>query len=331
MPNPSKILGHTWNKDDDTPELLAKPFPSEHPVTKCTILSYLGTVYDPLGIISPTMAEGKHIYREARDEKKGWNAEVSPRLKNEWLRWMKQLRDVKVPRSIGSFVREIGAVHLHLFADASILACCAAVVAGVEHEAGVTKGLLTSKSRISKRSISIARLELVSGHMAVNMAKNLSTALQRWPIQTINIWMDSMVALYWITNPGREWKVFVSNRVKNIAETAGPVNITWKNCPSELSLADVGSRGATIVEMERGNWFAGPDWLLDKRRWPEQPRLNCTKETDEESNVTQEAVLRTVERMFDEWDALLEMQQHGCYGLSVTAKRGASQRRCQVY
>ena len=130
----------------------------------------------------------------------------------------------------------------------------------------MTKGLLTSKSRISKRSKSIARLELVSGLMAVNMAKNLCTPLQRWPIETINIWMDSMVALYWITNPGRGWKVFVSKRVKKIAETAGPVNITWKNCPSELSLADVGSRGATIVEMERGNWFAGPDWLLDKRQ-----------------------------------------------------------------
>ena len=106
-------------------------------------------------------------------------------------------------RSIASFVREIGAVHLHLFANASILACCAAAVAGVEHEAGVTKGLLTSKSRISKRSISIARLELVTGHMAVNMAKKLCTALQRWPIETFSIWMDSMVALYWITNPGR--------------------------------------------------------------------------------------------------------------------------------
>ena len=68
-------------------------------------------------------------------------------MKNQWLRWTKQLRDVKVPRSIASFVREIGAVHIHLFADASILACCAAAVVGVEHEAGVTKGLLTSKSR----------------------------------------------------------------------------------------------------------------------------------------------------------------------------------------
>ena len=208
-----------------------------------------------------------------------------------------------MPRSIASFVREIGADHLHLFADASILACCAAAVAGVEHEAGVTKGLLNSKSRISKRSTPIARLELVSGHMAVNMAKNLSTALQQWPIKTINFWMDGMVALCWITNPGRGWKVFVSSRVKKIAETADPLKITWKYCPSELNLADVGSRGATIVRMDH---CAGPDWLLDKKRWPEQPRLNSTKKTDEESKVTQEAVLRTQERMFDEWDALLE-------------------------
>ena len=60
-------------------------------------------------------------------------------------------------------------------------------------------------------------------------------------------------------------------------------------------------------------------------------RLNSIKETDEESKATQEAVLQTQERMFHEWDALLEKQQYGCYGLSATAKRGASQRRCQVY
>ena len=82
MPNPSKILGHTWHKDEDTVELSAKPFPQEQQVTKHSILSYLGTVYDPLGIISPTMAEGKHIYREACEEKKGWNAEVSTHLKD---------------------------------------------------------------------------------------------------------------------------------------------------------------------------------------------------------------------------------------------------------
>ena len=80
MPNPSKILGHTWKKEEDTLEFPAKPFAEDQPVTKRTILSYLGAIYDPLGIVSPTMAQGKHIYRQACDEKKGWNAEVSSQL-----------------------------------------------------------------------------------------------------------------------------------------------------------------------------------------------------------------------------------------------------------
>ena len=50
------------------------------------------------------------------------------------------------------------AVLLHVLADASNLACCAAAIAVVEHSLAVVKGLLTSKSRISKRETSIARL-----------------------------------------------------------------------------------------------------------------------------------------------------------------------------
>ncbi|KAL9958494.1 hypothetical protein ACROYT_G035514 [Oculina patagonica] len=190
------------------------------------------------------MAEGKHIYRETCDEKKGWNAEVSTHLKNRWLKWTKQLKDIGILRSVATSIGEMEAVHLHIFADASILACCAVAIAVVEQ----------------------------------------------------------------ITNPGKGWKVFVANRVKKIAETTGPINITWKYCPSEMNLhvADLGSRGATIVKMEKGNWFTGPDWLLDERQWPQQPRLNNNKETDEESKATQEAVLRTDEHKLDEWDALLE-------------------------
>lgn len=55
------------------------------------------------------------------------------------------------------------------------------------------------------------RLELVAGHMAANMANNVQQALTRWPVASINIWMDSTVVLYWLMNPGRNWKVFVAN------------------------------------------------------------------------------------------------------------------------
>ena len=191
-------------------------------------------------------------------------------------------------------------MHLHLFADASNLACCAAAVAVVEQQGGMSKGLLTSKSRISKRNTSIARLELVSGHMAANMVKNLHGALQRWPIGSTTIWMDSMAALYWLTNPAKTWKVFVANRVRKIAEATSETGITWKYVPTDINLADLGSRGATIVKMERGNWLTGPNWLFDETQWPQQPKLKCTKVAVEECRPTPQ------ERKLDKWDALLE-------------------------
>ena len=75
-------------------------FSEDQPVTKRGILSHLGSVYDPLGIISPTLVEGKRIYREACDENQEWNKEVSSALTKDWLKWTRQLRNIKVPRSL---------------------------------------------------------------------------------------------------------------------------------------------------------------------------------------------------------------------------------------
>ena len=135
----------------------------------------------------------------------------------------------------------------------------------------MAKSLLTWKSRISKRNTSIARLQLVSGQMATNIVRNLHNAVKRWPIVTTTVWMDSMVALYWIRNPGKPSEVFVANRVKKMAEIVGETGIVWKYCPTEKDLADLGSRGAGIHKMETGGLFTGPEWLLDKKQWPDQP------------------------------------------------------------
>ena len=159
MPNPGKILGHLWDKREDTLELQIKKVSEDKPVTKRTILSQLGSIYDPLDMISPTMVQGKQIYREACDENKGWNSEVSPALTRDWLRWMKQLRNVKVPRSLIQECRKVKSVRIHQFADASNLACSTVTIAVVEQGTDKVKGLLTSKSRIAKRNTSLPRLE----------------------------------------------------------------------------------------------------------------------------------------------------------------------------
>ena len=172
------------------------------------------------------------------------------------------------------------------------------------------KGLLTSKSRISKRNTSIARLELVSGHMAVILAKNLCQALNGWPIRSVTIWMDSMVALYWISNPEKSWKVFVANRVRTIAQISRKLEIQWKHCPSEMNLADLGSRGASLTKMVSSEWYTGPQWLLNRDDWPEQPKLISSTRSQEEGHSVREIMLYSAERKPDEWDNLLDQKSY---------------------
>ena len=88
--------------------------------------------------------------------------------------------------------------------------------------------------------------------MGENLARNFTRALRRLPIRLVVIWMDSLVSLYWILNPGKPWKTFVSNnRVRKIAEITQEVKIQWKFCPSGSNLADIGSRGASLNKMEK--------------------------------------------------------------------------------
>ena len=91
----------------------------------------------------------------------------------------------------------------------------AAVYAVVVQEKGVNQGLIASRARLAKKGLTIPRLELVSGHMAVNLLTNVSVALEEFPVTGKYCWLDSTVALHWIRSPG-EYKQFVSNRVQKI-------------------------------------------------------------------------------------------------------------------
>lgn len=70
----------------------------------------------------------------------------------------------------------------------------------------------------------------MSGQMAANMVRNLHDALERLLIGSITVWMDGMDALYWITNPGKPWKVFVGNQEKKMAKIPSEIGVSWKYC-----------------------------------------------------------------------------------------------------
>ena len=56
-----KLLGVGWDKVEDTLHVSFPAAPAEQ--TKRGILTNLAKVYDPLGIVSPDMLEGKLLYR----------------------------------------------------------------------------------------------------------------------------------------------------------------------------------------------------------------------------------------------------------------------------
>ena len=85
MKNQSTILGISWDKREDILEIEINNIAEENPVTKASMLSQLSRVYDPFGIVSPTLVKGNKLYRETCDETKGWNSELSKPLVKDYL------------------------------------------------------------------------------------------------------------------------------------------------------------------------------------------------------------------------------------------------------
>ena len=139
MKNPSAVLGLCWDKQKDTLEIEINKTLEKIPVTKATMLSQLSRVYDPLGIVSPTLVEGKRLYREACDEMKSWNTELPEPLATGYLKWVEQLKNVKVPRSLIKEIRKVKGINLHIFADASAIACSSVTIALIQHGTGTVK------------------------------------------------------------------------------------------------------------------------------------------------------------------------------------------------
>ena len=94
--------------------------------------------------------------------------------------------------SIPLYQEDIDEIQLHAFGDASGRGVRAAVYTVVKQASGVSQGLVTAKSRLAKHGLTIPHLELVSGHMAVNLITNVRQALEALTLATNDYcWLDS--------------------------------------------------------------------------------------------------------------------------------------------
>ena len=296
------LLGLQWDKDSDT---ISVNFPSESTEpTKRGILSKVAKIYDPLGLVSPITLGGKFLYCNICDAKLALDAKLPSNLMQSLVRWKEKLQSqVTVPRSLAAHQEDIQNIELDAFGDASGKGVAAAVYAVVVQEKGVNQGLIASRARLAKKGLTIPRLELVSGHMAVNLLTNMSVALEEFPVTGKYCWLDSTVALHWIRSPG-EYKQFVSNRVQKIQVHS---DVVWHRVRTSDNPADVGSRSGEVSN--HALWWNRPEWLSDKACWPPDIVTSASQESLAEAKAKRD-LLAVAVAATDELDDLLEKFSH---------------------
>ena len=111
----------------------------------------------------------------------------------QWLKWITGLKtETKIPGSIPFKNEPITEIDIHLFSDASTDGVWTVAYAKVYQPNKMSQSLITSKSRLAKKNISIPRLELITAHMSSNLVGNLNCSLRKFNIGEVYAWSDSI-------------------------------------------------------------------------------------------------------------------------------------------
>ena len=232
-------------------------------VTKKKMLSFVSSLFDPLGLISPVLIGGRIIFQDATRLKLGWDEILPVDLIRKWKSWydsLSQLSVVRVDRCIKPEVFDCGAMELHHFSDASSAAYgCCSYLRAVNAVGEIHVSLLCSKSRICPlKSSTIPRLELQAALLAARVDATLKKELQL-DLGQSHFWVDSEIVVKYITNDSKRYQVFVANRVSEIRSLSEPNQ--WHYVPGSLNPADIVSRGVGPAALVASEWFSGPSFL----------------------------------------------------------------------
>ncbi|XP_043211440.1 uncharacterized protein LOC122375923 [Amphibalanus amphitrite] len=269
-----RVLGMKWDMECDV--FTFQFCGGDRPVTRRGLLSTVGSVFDPRGIVAPVVLTGRLLLQKLCVIPCGWDEPLPEELSREWQQWLAraaEIGSVQLPRSIVGPPGEAVSTQLHVFADASELAYSA--VAYLRREVRAPGGeiqcsvvFLMGRSLVKPvRFVSIPRLELAAAVLAVRVRKLLQKELDI-EFDDVRMWTDSMVVLGCVRNRTTRFKTYVANRLSYIHD--GSQVSDWAYVPSGKNPADMGSRGSAPGDL--GPWLTGPEFLTGPPgAWPEEP------------------------------------------------------------
>lgn len=259
------VLGLHWNPIED--ELLYKVElhqGAEWP-TKRSVLSDVGKLYDPTGMLAPVIVVAKIFIQTLWRAGLEWDAPLTAELRDSWILFreaLPQLSQLRIPRWLG--MRDASKPTLLGFCDASTKAYAAVIYIHVNPEGSPSQmAIVASKTRVAPvKEISIPRLELAAAQLLAKLLKSVQQSLDLRDIG-YHLWTDSSVVLSWLRKPPSSLKQYASNRVAYIQENTDIHQ--WHHIRSESNPADCASRGLSPAELRRHPlWWNGPTDILEK-------------------------------------------------------------------
>lgn len=292
-----RILGTSWNPTFDQFYFEVR-LESLSVLTKRTVFSQIAKLFDPLGLVAPVVVVGKIFMQKLWLLGLDWDTPLSTDVAESWRSFcndLVQLAHVRIPRWIDTVPSS--SLQLHGFCDASQDAYAAVAYLRVQNGRSVSVHLLSAKTRVApiKPYVSIPRLELCGAELLSRLLQWCHTSLKLEKVPAF-AWSDSSVTLHWISDYPVRWKVFVANRVSAIQSRTLPT--IWNHVPTDDNPADIASRGATALELQRSSkWWHGPEWLSqDETHWP---TVNFPLSPDID---LEEKVIRAHVVVLDDWD-----------------------------
>lgn len=234
--------------------------------TKRKVLSFIGKIYDPLGLISPVVVVAKLVMQEIWAHALSWDSLLPDDLLKKWSNFVINLDamgKVTIPRSLG-ISSKFSNIELIGYADASLKAFGCVLYIRVCHEDRAYTHLLCSKSRVAplSKNLTIPQLELNSALLLAQLAYRVSKILEsRIKFKTF-LYSDSQITLSWIGSKGLRTNIYNKNKVGKILELSN--NMSWHFVRTASNPADFISRGIDPRKLQSCElWWYGPDCLND--------------------------------------------------------------------
>ena len=170
-------------------ELLEIPF-----LTKRVLLSSVAKVFDPMGLISPSIILMKILFQNLCKNGVDWDDPVDSGTQKAWDLWLKDLTEAKtfsVNRCIfKQCLSQAESIELHGFGDASVPAYGSCIYIRVDYGDQVNVHLLSSKTRVAPlKPLTIPRKELLSALLTARLINSVKSALGHFiHIKSVNCW-----------------------------------------------------------------------------------------------------------------------------------------------